>query len=787
VAQAGRIEDMKNAVVAYRDGEPLLLSQVADLRMGPGVPIGDATLNGQPAVVLLIARQPGVNTLTVTAEVDAVMDELSRNLPPRLRLHRDLFRQATFIERGLGNLRQALLIGGALVMLVLLLFLRDLRTALISLAAIPLSLLAALVVLRALGATVNTMTLAGLAVALGEVVDDSIIDVENIHRRLRENRMRVPPRPGNEVIFHASLEVRSSVVYATFLVALVFLPVLFLSGAAGRIFSPLAQAYVLATLASLGVALLVVPAASSLLLAGRAAQRPEGYVAASLKRLYGSILPGSLGHPKLLAAGAMATVFLSAAFLPFLGGEFLPPFQENDFIVHMTGLPGTSLEESLAVGKTVERRLSSVPGVLSVAQRAGRAELADEVSGPESSELDVRLSSNADEAEAVIRIRESLKDFPGFVFSVSQFFTERFEEVTGGEPAPVAVSVYGPDLDRLHDLGEAVVGVMGSIPGARDIRAESQAKAPQIVVRFDRARAAQAGVTMLELQTTLTTAFQGVKVAEIFEGQRVIPVVVKDPEDSRAGVEKIGDLPVRTPAGIIPLRALSDISVQDAPNLISRQAGARRLVVTCDSAGSVSRFSREIGRRLRALSVPPGYSLQISGDYEAQQRSLRELILMGAVALVGVVLLLLTDFRSLRLACLVLATLPLALVGGVCAAFISRTELSLGALVGFVTLFGITARNAIMLLSHYRHLEEVEKIPFGPDLVVRGALDRLIPILMTALVTGLALVPLVAGGNTAGQEIANPMAVVITGGLLSSTALTLVLLPAFYLRWGKAR
>ncbi len=787
LAQAERAEDLRSAVVAYRDGTPLVLSQVADIRVGPEYPIGDAALYGQPAVVLLVARQPGVNTLDVTAELDVALDDLARHLPGRLRLQRDLFRQASFIERALTNLKRALLIGGALVMVVLVVFLLDIRTALISLAAIPLSLLAALVVLRALGATVNTMTLGGLAIALGEVVDDAVIDVENIHWRLRENREQAEPRPARDVIFDASLEVRSSVVYATFLVALVFLPVFFLSGVAGRIFSPLAQAYVLSTLASLGVALLMVPAACSLLLTGRAAERPEGRLSGFLKRRYGALLPGSLRYPGVLAACAVALTLLSLAALPFLAGELFPQFEEDDFIVHMTGLPGTSLEQSIATGRSVEQRLSGIPGVLSVVQRAGRAELADEVSGSESSEIDVRLSRDADIARTVVQIRKSLEDVPGFVFSVSQFFKERIEEVAGGEPAPVVVSASGPDLDRLRDIGAEVSRVMASLPGARDIRVDNQALVPQIVVRFDRARSAQVGATMQGMQDAVTTAFQGLKVAEIFEGQRIIPVVVKYPDDSKGDLDSIRNLPVLTAAGVVPLKTVADVSVRDVPNLIRRQDGARRLVVTCDSGGSVSKLSRELRLRLRDVPLPPGYSLQLSGDYEAQQRSVRELVMVGIAALVGIFLLLFTDFRSPRLASLVLVNLPLAIVGGIAAAVLSRTALSLGGLVGFVTLFGITARNAIMLLSHYRHLKEVEGVPFGPELVIRGSVDRLIPILMTALVTGLALVPLVVGGSRAGQEIEHPMAVVIVGGLLSSTCLTLLLLPAFYLRWGEKR
>src|SRR6266536_863021 len=565
MAQAQTPTDLANSVVAFRDSTPLLLSQVAEVRIGPEFPIGDATLDGAPAVVMLIARQPGVNTLQVTAELDSALEAASRTLPAGLVLHRSLFRQASFIERAISNLRIALWIGAGLVAVVLFLFLLDFRTALISLIAIPLSLLTALVVLRLFGASVNIMTLGGLAIALGEVVDDSIIDVENVHRRLQLERALPDRRSRNDVIFDASLEVRSAVVYATFLVALVFVPVFFLSGVAGKIFSPLGAAYVLSTLASLGVALLVTPAACSLLLGSDPTAGRQGRLVAFLKRRYAVILPRSLARPRL-------SVLVAGALILLIAGEFLPSFQEHDFIVHMDGLPGTSLSNSVAAGKSVEQRLRKIPGIVSVAQRAGRAELADEVAGPESSEIDVRLSPDVGDVGAKVgEIRAALADFPGFSFFVSQFLTERIEEVAGGEAAPIAVSVFGTDLARLHQLGVAVGDLMGSIPGARDVRVEPLTKVPQIVISFDRARAAQLGAKMSDLQDAVTAAFDGIRVAEIFEGQRVVPVVVKLPDSSRADLSGIRDLPIRVASGVVPLESLARVNVQDLPKQITRQ------------------------------------------------------------------------------------------------------------------------------------------------------------------------------------------------------------------------
>lgn len=785
-AQARGPDDLENAVVAWREATPLLISQVASVRVGPEFPIGDALLNGQPAVVLVIARQPEGNTLDITRALDAALEELSHHLPPGLVLHPGLFRQASFIERAIKNLRTTLLIGALLVAVVLIAFLLDFRTALISLIALPLSLLTALVVLRALGATVNTMTLGGLAIALGEVVDDSIIDVENIHRRLHLNRALANPRPARDVIFDASLEVRSAVVYATFLVALVFLPVFFLSGIAGKLFSPLAEAYVLSTLASLGVALLVTPAAASVLLVRGHRARPDGGLVKFLKARYEATLYHLVERPALLAVGGAGLFVLTAAGVPFLSGEFIPAFQESGFIVHMVGLPGTALADSVRVGKDVTGRLLRIPGVISASQRAGRAELADEVSGPESSEFDVRLSSTVTDINAKVgQIRRSLGQVPGFSFAVSQFLTERIEEVAGGEAAPVAVVVRGPDLDKLRELGAEIGRTMASISGARDVRVEPQTRIPQILIRFDRARAAQLGAKIADLQSAVTTAFQGTQVAEVFLGQQIVPVIVKFPDESRQNLDEIRALPLRAGSGIVPLQSLATIGIADLPNEISRQDGSRRILVTCNTRGNVTGYTQRLKTALDRLALAAGYSLEVSGDYQEQQRSLHELLLVGMVAMIGIFLLLFSDFRSARLATLVLVNLPLALIGALAAAFVFRITLSLGALVGFVTLFGITARNAIMLISHYRHLEHEEGMSFGPALVIQGSLDRLTPILMTALVTALALVPLVVSGTRAGQEIEHPMAVIIVGGLVSSTILNLLVMPAFYLRWGK--
>jgi CzcA family heavy metal efflux pump len=784
------LTDLERSVVLYRNGVPVTLGQVARIQLGPEFKVGDATIDGVPGVLLEVDKLPGANTLEVTRALEGALAEVSGGLPEGVRLHPRLFRQATFVERAVGNLEHVLWIGGILVALVLLFFLLDLRSAVITLTAIPLSLLSAILVLRAAGATLNTMTLGGLAIAIGEVVDDAIIDVENILRRLRQNRLREDPLPPLRVILRASLEVRSAVVYATFIVALVFLPVFFLSGIQGKLFAPLGYAYVTATLSSLLVALTVTPALSSFFLTGSSAGRKEGALVSWLKRLYGRLLAPLLRRPGMVAGLAVLLFAASLALLPLFGVELLPDFQEGDMIIHMAGLPGTSLETGVRSAMEVEKDLHQVPRVISTALKAGRSELGEDTWGPEQAELMLALDPREENyGPLVAEVRRRLASFPGFSFSVKQFLKERMEEVISGATAEVVVRIQGPDLAVLREEAARDAAAMVSIRGADQVQVERQVEMPQVEIRFDREAAARYGLTMEDLRRAATVSLWGVRAGQVYEGQRVFDIWVRGEDGMKEDPASIGRILVDTPyGGRVPLSTVARIEIGREPSSISRQGGTRQILVTAAATGrDVGSFVTEARAVLEARRLPSGYFRTWEGEYEAQKNTRRELLLLGLGAGVGVFILLCLDFGSARLALLVLANLPLALVGGVAAAAAGGGLLSIGSLVGFITLFGISTRNSIMLVSHYRHLETEEGMTPGTDLVLKGSLDRLSPILMTALVTGLGLLPLALWGGRAGQEVEHPMAEVILGGLASSTLLNLLVLPPVYLRGWKGR
>jgi CzcA family heavy metal efflux pump len=784
------VDDLRAAVVAFREGVPVRLDQVATIRAGAEYKVGDATVNGTPGVILEIDKAPRANTLEVTQALESVVEEIRRALPAGVTVTPHLFRQATFVERAIRNLRQALATGALLVTIVLFLFLFDLRTTAISLAAIPLSLLAAVAVLRGAGATLNTMTLGGLAIALGEVVDDAIIDVENILRRLRERRAHGGGAPRDEVLLGASLEVRSAVVHATAIVVLAVTPLFFLSGLQGSLFAPLGAAYVLSTLASLLVAVTVTPALASLLLTQRSAERGESPLLRALKRGYTAVLRPLLTRPWPAIGGAVALVVAAALLVPHLGVELLPDFQEADLIVHEIAPYGTALDRSMAAGEELERDLRSVPGVRSTALKAGRAELGEDTWGPENGEILLALDPSLGRYDAVLQaVRRRLEGFPGFVFTVRQFLRERIEEVITGVRAPVVLRLAGPDLEVLREEARRDAAVLAAVPGAAQVQAERQAFIPQVDIAFDRAAAARHGLTMEGLRRAVTTALWGVRAGQVFEGQRVFDIWVRAGEGPPGSLAAIEGLVLDTPdGGRVPLTSLARVTLGSEPAAIEREGGARQAIVTASVEGrDIGGFVEEASRRIASRALPEGYVRSWGGEYEVERAARRELLLFSLCAGAGVFLILLMESGSSRLALVMLANVPMALVGGVAAAALSGGRLSIGSLVGFVTLFGLSVRNGLMLVTRFRRLETVEGVAPGPDLVLAGSLDRLAPVLMTALVTGLALVPLVVGGARAGQEIEHPMAVVIVGGLLSSTLLNLLVLPLLYLKVWRPR
>lgn len=783
--------DIARTVLINQQGVSVTLENVAHVVDAAEPPIGAASVAGQPSVGIVISQQYGSNTLEVTRLVEQALNEVKPTLRAEgVTLRADLFRPANFITTATRNIRNALLLGGVLVIAVLFLFLFDLRTAAISVAAIPLSLLAGVVVLERLGLALNTMTLGGLAIAIGAVVDDAVIDVENILRRLRENRHAADRRPAHEVVLSASLEMRSAIVYATFAITLVFLPILTISGTAGRLFAPLGVAYIAAILASLVVALTLTPALSYFLLANRQLTEEDPPVVRWLKVRYRQVLARVEERSRPVIFGALALTLVGLAILPFFGGTFLPELKEGHFIVHMSAVPGTSIDESLRIGARVSDALLKLPAVRSVSQHVGRSEKADDVWGTHYSELNVDLHELKGGAAEFVQsdIRAALSGFPGVNFAVKPFLTERVEETLSGYTASVVVNLFGNDLDVLDQKAEEVARVVSSVQGAAEVQVQSPPGMPQLNVRLRGEDVARWGFHPLDVLDVARTAYGGNIVGQIYDGNRVWGVsVILDPS-SRQRVTDVGSLPLRNAAGTyVRLRQLADVNEMPGRYQILHQGARRVQTVTANVAGrDVASFTAEVQRNIAArVKLPPGTYVQFTGAAEAQARSRRDLILHSMLAAVGIVLLLSIVMRHWRNVLLVLANVPFALVGGVFAVFAFGGSLSVGSLVGFVTVFGITLRNSIMMISHYEHLVAVEGRNWNSATAFEGAMDRLSPIAMTSLVTALGLLPLAIGMHAPGREIEGPMALVILGGLATSAVLNLLVLPALALRYGR--
>lgn len=778
-------DDLARSILAFRGSVPLRLGDVARVVEGHPAPIGDGVINDGPGLLLIVEKQPWGNTLDVTRNVEAALDALRPGLKG-VEVDSTIFRPATFIERSLDNLSHALLFGCVLVAIVLVLFLFDWRTALISIVAIPLSLLGAAIILYWRGGTLNVMSIAGLVIAVGVVVDDAIIDVENIARRLRLNRAAGSPKNALQVVLDASLEVRSAIVYASLIVILVFVPVFFLQGLAGSFFRPLALSYMLAILASLVIALTVTPAMSLMLLRGGSERRQDAPLVRLLKALYRRVLPPLLTRWRLAIAGLVIAFAATAAVVPLLGEEFLPNFQETDFLMHWVEKPGTSLDAMTRITIRASRELRSIPGVRNFGAHIGRAEVADEVVGPNFTELWISIEPDAPYAATVQKIQDVVDGYPGLYRDVLTYLRERIKEVLTGASASIVVRVFGEDLEVLREKAKEISGVIGGIPGVADLKVEPQVLVPQIQVRLKPRAASQFGLTAADIRRATVTLVKSAKVGELYDAQKIFDVVVWGEESTRTDVHSLQRLLINTPGGgHVPLRDVADVYVAPSPNEIKRESTSRRLDVTCNvKAGTdLGAVAREIEQRVNALSFDRGYHPEFLGEYAARIESRNQLFALSAVCLLGILLLLQADFKSWRPALLVFLTLPFALIGGVIGAFIGGGVLSLGSLVGFVTVLGIAARNGIMLVSHFRHLETEEGEAFGPSLVLRAAEERLSPILMTALCAGLGLLPLVMAGNRPGHEIEYPLAIVIVGGLFTSTVLNLLLLPTLYLRF----
>ena len=793
IRAAGRAHDAEGigaTVITTREMRPIRVRDVADVRIGESLKRGEGSRNGQPAVILGIHRQPDVNTLALTADLDRVLDAIQTELPSGMQLDARLFRQADFIELALSNLNGALRDGTLLVVLVTLLFLANLRAGAITLLAIPLSLLAAVVGVRLAGLSINSMTLGGMAIAVGALVDDAIVDVENVVKRLRENAVlpEAARRPVLEVVYRASREIRASIVYATLIVMLVFVPLFFLAGVEGRLLRPLGLAYLIALGASLVVALTVTPALCAYLLPGarRIREGREPALAAAMRRGYGRLLPGVLRQPELVLAAAGLLLAVSLATVPRMGRAFLPAFNEGALVISAVTLPGTSLEESDALGSAIERLLLEVPEVAATARRTGRAELDEHVQGVESAEIDVRLRPAGRRRDAVLEeIRERLSLVPGTSITIGQPISHRIDHMLSGARANIAVKIFGADLNMLRGLGAQSLAAMQGIPGLVDVALEPQADIPTVRVGFDRTALARHGLPAGQAASTLETALLGRRVGQIIDGQLAVPLVLRYAASDLTDLEAMWQTRLDMPAGArVPLGSLAEIVEDRGPNFIGRENAQRRIIVTANVAGrDLGSVVADVRRRVAAgVTLPAGYRVEYGGQFEAEEEAARLLLGLGVGAVAGIFLILYSAFRSTRDAAIIMLNLPLALIGGVAGVFLGGGVLSIAALIGFIALFGIATRNGIMLVSRIRRLREEDPDLDVHEAVIRGSVDRLAPIVMTALSTGLALLPVAVRFGVPGSEIQAPLALVIVCGLFSSTALNMFVVPAVVLR-----
>lgn len=790
----GRIstpEEIASVPVAVRGGQPVTIGQIASTRIGAAVKRGEGSHNGRPAVIVGVQKQPGANTLELTRELDRVLDELQPALPEGMRIYRNIFRQADFIEVAVTNVLAALRDGALLVILIVVLFLANVRAAFVTLLALPLSLLSAIAVMRYFGITVNTMTLGGLAIAVGALVDDAIIDVENVFRRLRLNARKPEAErlPSLEVVYSASREIRSSVVYATIIIAVVFLPLFFLSGVEGRLLKPLGLAYLSALGASLLVALTVTPVLCSLLLprSPGVLRDQEAWLVRTLRRIYRPSLETAIDRPWLVISASL--VLLAGAVLGFLrmGHAFLPPFNEGMLTISAVTLPGTSLAESDRLGRRIETILHSVPEVTETARRTGRAELDEHVQGVESAEIDVGLAMKARSKDEMLRdIRERLSMVPGMNFDIGQPLSHRIDHMLSGTRSNVAVKIFGDDLEILRELAGEVRTAMNGVRGVVDLNIEAQAAIPMLRIRFDQDALTRYAMSSGQASEAVETALSGKRVSQVLEGQVAFDMVLRYGDEAKQSIESAGDALISTPTGArVPLKALAVLQEDRGPNFIGREAVQRRIVVSCNVAErSLVDVVHDIrGRIGESVQFPRGYHVEYGGQFESEAAASRILITLGIVVFTAILALLIVAFRSTADAVIVMLNLPLALIGGVAGVFAGGGVLSIAGMIGFIALFGIAVRNGILLVAHIRHLRDEEGVANPREAVVRGALERLAPILMTALTASLALLPLAMGTGKPGNEIQAPMALVMLYGLLSSTFLNMVVLPTVYLRF----
>lgn len=786
LGRTNRIEDLQGIAVAWKDGRTVLLEQVANVRFAAAMKRGDAGYNGAPAVILSVQKQPSADTVQLTRTIETALSELKPGLPAGLAEPKVLFRQADFIESSIGNVSEALRDGAIMVAIVLFAFLLSARTTLISLIAIPLSLAVTALTFKLLGQSINVMTLGGLAIAIGELVDDAVVDVENILRRLKQNRTAEQPLPALEVVRQASVEVRSGIVYATAIVVLVFIPLFALPGIEGRLFSPLGIAYIVSILASMFVSMTVTPVLCSYLFPNmKRLDHGDSPLVRRLKQWDAAVLDWSFVRAKVLIAVAALTVAAAAASVPFFPRAFLPAFNEGSLVLGMVFNPGTALAEANRMGSLAETLIAEVPEVIQVGRRTGRAELDEHAEGVHSAEIDVDLKRSGRDRETITAdIRARLSVVPAQV-AIGQPISHRLDHLLSGVRAQIALKIFGEDTDTLRGLGEQMRQGLSGIPGLVDLTVEKQVLIPQITVRIDQRKLAQTGLSPGEAVRVLQALTDGAHGADIVDGLRRYELVLRLPDNRRSPQDLAATL-VDTPAGRLPVSSFATVQETDGPNQIGRENGRRRIVVYANTDGSdMGRVVGDIRAVIAKTALPTGTFISLEGQFQAQEQAMNLIVGLSLVSLCLIFLVLYARYKSTVLAAIIMANIPLALIGSVVAMWIADVSLSVASMVGFITLAGISTRNGILKVSHYINLCKFEGETFSRSMIVRGSLERLTPVLMTALVAAFALTPLLLAADAPGKEILHPVAVVIFGGLVSSTLLDTLLTPVVYWLFGR--
>lgn len=784
-------EEILNSVVGLQLGRPVLVKDVAEVTEAPQVMRGDASVNAKPGVIMSIQKQPGASTIELTEKIEAALKELQKTLPAYVVLNPDLFKQATFIETSIHNVKEALRDGVILVIIILFLFLLNFRTTAITITAIPLSFVLSAIVFKIFGLSVNTMTLGGLAIAIGELVDDAIVDVENVFRRLKENKQSLNPKNTLLVIYEASSEVRNSIVIATIIVCLVFIPLFSMGGIEGKLFIPLGISYIISLLASMVVSLTVTPVLCSYLLSkGKLLEHKDGALVRFLKKVDTQILHKSLKHPKIVI-GVTLALFLGAFGLSFtMGRDFLPKFNEGTATISMMAQPGISLEESNILGNQAENLILKSPEVKSVSRRTGRAELDEHAEGVHSSEIDVDFKADGRPREVVLgEIRKNLLTIEGVVVNIGQPISHRLDHLLSGVRAQIAIKVFGTDLATLRAQASEIKKAIEGTEGLVDLQVEQQVLIPQVKIQLLREEAAKYGIVVGDLAQLMEKALQGEVVGQILEGQKSINVFMRFDEKSRSDLDLINKTPVKTmPDGSkITVEQVADVFESTGPNIINRENAQRRIVVMANSSGrDMDGLMKEIQSKINQnIKLPLGYFISYGGQFESQQQAAKLMTFLAILAILGIFIVLYMHFKSTFVSIQVMLNIPMAFIGGIVGIYLTNKTISVASLVAFVTLCGIASRNGIMMISHYLHLMKYEGEKFTEAMVIRGSLERLVPVLMTALTAILGLIPLALAGGAPGKEILHPVAVVIVGGLISSTLLDMFVTPAVFYHFGK--